>query len=82
MKDRSKTAKAVRKLLAALVGFPILIVGLILIPLPGPGVLVCALGLLILSTEFDWAKRHLDKAKAWLQRAIAKSKPSSDKNKS
>lgn len=60
MKIQLKLAK---RLLVSLLGFPILLIGLILIPLPGPGVLVSALGLLVLSTEFDWARMGLEKAK-------------------
>lgn len=60
MKIQLKLAK---RFLVSLLGFPVLLIGLILIPLPGPGVLVSALGLLILSTEFDWARTGLEKAK-------------------
>lgn len=52
-----------RKVGVALVGFPLLILGLILIPLPGPGLLVSALGLAVLSLEFEWAERHLNTVK-------------------
>lgn len=48
--------------------------GLLLVPLPGPGWLVVFLGLTILGTEFAWAKRmsafvkhQLDRFWAWLQ---------------
>lgn len=63
-------AKAVKKFIIAIIGFGILIIGLVLIPLPGPGILVTVLGLLILSWEFAWAERQLDKAKT-AQRKIA-----------
>jgi uncharacterized protein (TIGR02611 family) len=42
------------------------VIGLILVPLPGPGWLVVFLGLAILGTEFHWARR----VAAWLKRAL------------
>ncbi|MGC5172335.1 TIGR02611 family protein [Microbacterium sp. DT81.1] len=42
------------------------IIGLLLVPLPGPGWLVVFLGLAILGTEFHWAKR----VAAWLKRTL------------
>ena len=53
----------IRKVIVSLIGFPLLGIGIILIPLPGPGVLVSLLAFFILSLEFDWAERYFDKAK-------------------
>lgn len=69
-----KTTSLVRKLVIALIGFPIIVVGIILIPLPGPGILICLLGLIILSLEFDWAKRYADKAKGYLRKLLENGK--------
>ncbi len=55
--------KRAKKIGVAIVGWPVLIVGLIMIPYPGPGWVTVFLGLGILSTEFDWAKRLLQYAK-------------------
>lgn len=48
------------------------VIGLLLVPLPGPGWLVVFLGLAVLGTEFRWArriavwlKRQLDRFWAW-----------------
>ena len=41
-------------------------IGLLLVPLPGPGWLVVFLGLAVLGTEFRWAKRIA----AWLKRQL------------
>ena len=38
--------------------------GIVLIPLPGPGLVVCFLALLVLSSEFEWAAKYYDKARA------------------
>lgn len=54
-----------------IVGGLIMILGLALVPLPGPGWLIVFLGLGILATEFAWAERLLDfgrrTLKAWLR---------------
>lgn len=58
-----KAQQTFRKALIGLAGFLLLLVGIILIPLPGPGLLVCFLALLLLSKEFDWASKHADNVK-------------------
>lgn len=45
------------------VGTVVLLVGLVTIPYPGPGWLTVFLGLAILATEFEWAKRLLHYAR-------------------
>lgn len=52
----------IRKIVVGIIGFPLLLVGLILVPLPGPRVLVSLVGFFILSFEFDWASKGLRKA--------------------
>jgi uncharacterized protein (TIGR02611 family) len=53
-------AKRIAKMVA---GFLLLGIGIVLLPLPGPGWLVIALALGVLSTEFEWARRLLDRLK-------------------
>ena len=48
-----------RKVLAVVIGFPLLLIGLVMIPLPGPGLPIVVAGLFVLSLEFEWARRHL-----------------------
>ena len=62
----------------AIVGLGVVAIGLLLVPFPGPGWLVVFVGLGILATEFAWAKRLLNFAKAkvrgwteWLSRQSA-----------
>ena len=47
----------------------IIALGIVLLPLPGPGWLIIFAGLFVLSTEFEWAERLLefarDKVQAW-----------------
>lgn len=63
-----KTKKALRKIMVGLIGFPLLVLGIILVPLPGPGVLVSLVAFFILSLEFTWAERGLQESKAILQK--------------
>jgi len=57
------TLNSVKKLIVAVIGFTILIIGIFMIVLPGPAFIVIPLGLAILATEFVWAKKWLDKVK-------------------
>jgi uncharacterized protein (TIGR02611 family) len=45
----------------ALFGFLVVLVGLAMLVLPGPGLLVIAIGLGILALEFVWAERLLER---------------------
>jgi uncharacterized protein (TIGR02611 family) len=47
------------RIVVAIVGLVIVVLGLIMVPLPGQGWLVVILGLAVLASEFDWAKRLL-----------------------
>ena len=49
-----------------ILGGTLSVIGLLLVPLPGPGWLVVFLGLAVLGTEFAWAKRIA----AWLKRQL------------
>jgi uncharacterized protein (TIGR02611 family) len=48
------------KILVALFGLAVIITGLILVPLPGPGWLIVVLGLALLGTEFPPAQKLHD----------------------
>ena len=54
-------------MVVAIIGFAIIITGLALIPLPGPGWLIVFAGLAVLSTEFAWAERLLHYARSKVQ---------------
>jgi uncharacterized protein (TIGR02611 family) len=56
----------------AVVGGFLVVAGIALLVLPGPGWLVIFLGLGILATEFVWAERLLNKAKEKAQQAKSK----------
>lgn len=63
--DRLKLHRA-PKLVVAVVGGSVVLVGFALVVLPGPAILVIPLGLAILATEFLWARRWLKRARALL----------------
>lgn len=46
-----------RRLAVAVAGTTIVLVGLVLVPLPGPGWAIVFSGVALLSTEFTWAER-------------------------
>jgi hypothetical protein len=52
-----------KRVAVTIAGFTVVIVGLILVPLPGPGWLIVFAGLAILATEYVWAQRLLSYAK-------------------
>jgi uncharacterized protein (TIGR02611 family) len=63
------------RIAVAVIGLAVLAVGIIAIPYPGPGWAIVFVGLAILATEFDWARRLLaytreryDKVMAWFRR--------------
>ena len=53
----------VRKFFVVLLGIPVLLLGLVMLVTPGPGIPVLIAGLAILSIEFEWAQRHVDRLK-------------------
>jgi tellurite resistance protein TerC len=53
-----------KRLIIAVVGFTVLLIGVALLVLPGPALLVIPVGLAILATEFMWARRLLARVKA------------------
>ncbi len=64
----TKNKKRIKKVFVAVTGFTILLVGIILIVLPGPATLVIPAGLAVLATEFVWAENLLNKIKSKLKR--------------
>lgn len=53
----------IRKIILAIIGFTVLIIGIAMIVLPGPAFVVIPIGLGILATEFIWARKLLKKLK-------------------
>lgn len=57
-----------KRAVVAVIGFTVLLIGLAMVVLPGPAFVVIPLGLAILATEFVWARRLLEKARATIAR--------------
>ena len=53
-----------RKLIAGVVGLTILLIGVVMIILPGPAFIMIPLGLAVLATEFAWARRAIRRARS------------------
>jgi uncharacterized protein (TIGR02611 family) len=62
-------AAPLRRLIIALIGGTVLLIGIALIVLPGPAFIVIPIGLAILATEFAWAQRAVARARALVARA-------------
>jgi uncharacterized protein (TIGR02611 family) len=56
-----KTLRQAKRIVVIVVGFTILLAGIVMIVTPGPAVVVIPIGLGILATEFVWAKNLLNK---------------------
>ena len=66
-----EASPVVRKIVIAILGGSVLLVGVAMIFLPGPAFVVVPLGLAILATEFAWARNYLLKARDLFNRARA-----------
>ena len=62
-----------KKFFIALIGGTVVLTGVAMLVLPGPGVPVIAGGLAILATEFIWAQRALRNAKGTVAKVRRKS---------
>ena len=63
------------RIVVGVVGLVIVVIGLILVPFPGPGWLVVFLGLAIWASEFEWAHKLLRIAKHTLKEWTERLKP-------
>lgn len=69
--DANPATRLLWRIAVAVVGGAVVVLGLILIPYPGPGWLVVFGGLAILATEFEWARRLLTFARGYYDRWVA-----------
>lgn len=51
-------------------GFLIIIIGIIMLPLPGPGTLIIFLGVTVLAIEFEWAREISTQGEQFLERIV------------
>ncbi len=57
------TLKQAKRVAMIVIGFTIVLLGVVMIALPGPGVVIIGLGLTMLGTEFVWARRLMKRFK-------------------
>ena len=77
----SKLPHPVRWLLVMVIGFVLLIMGLVMMVTPGPGLLFIFFGLSILALEIKWARELNQQGMQGLERLVAKLKQIFNRNK-
>ncbi len=65
-----KLPHPVRWIVAATVGVTLLVLGIVFLILPGPGIPLIIAGLAILATEFTWAEILLNRTKHHVNKAV------------
>lgn len=55
--------RTLRRIIVGVIGGTVVLIGIALLVLPGPAFIVIPLGLLILGSEFAWARRLLRRAR-------------------
>jgi hypothetical protein len=63
-----------RRIIVSIVGGIVLLAGLAMVVLPGPAFVVIPLGLAILASEFEWARRYMKKARDLFRKMRKKKK--------
>ena len=58
-----KTVLQVKRFFKIVIGFTLLLLGVVMLVTPGPGWVAIGLGLALLAAEFVWARRLLDRIK-------------------
>lgn len=64
----------VRKLMIGVIGTTILLIGIALTILPGPAFIVIPIDLGILATEFIWARRIIERGRAYVNKIRGRAK--------
>lgn len=70
--EKTRSVGRIKKLVIALMGGTVFIVGLALLVLPGPGIPIILAGLAILAQEFIWAQRMMRQANGVVAKAEGK----------
>jgi len=76
-----KTIRQAKRVIIIIIGFTVLLIGIFMIFLPGPGLVVIPLGLLILASELAWARVLLNQVKERINN-MKTSKPGNRKRNS
>lgn len=65
-------ARSTKLIVISVIGFGLIAVGLVLLVVPGPGLLLIAAGLAVLATEYVWARSALGWTKRRARRATGR----------
>ncbi|MDP1819258.1 MAG: PGPGW domain-containing protein [Acidimicrobiales bacterium] len=68
--------KSTKRIVVLVIGLALVVGGIVLLVLPGPGLLLIIAGLAVLASEFAWAERLLDRAKEQANKAKDKAQKS------
>ena len=63
--------QAVKRWSLMILGWLLLLVGIVALPLPGPGAMIILLAMIVLATQYEWAERRLDGVKRWALQGAA-----------
>ena len=66
------TIQTARRIVVAVTGTTLLLLGVAMIVLPGPAILILPAGLAVLATEFAWARRWLIELRHGSREALQK----------
>ena len=69
----SSTINRAKRLIKIVVGMTVLVIGILMIVLPGPAVVVIPIGLMILATEFVWSRKLMERFQERLKKIAKKS---------
>ncbi len=70
---RMPGGKAAKRIVLEGAGWTLVVVGVILMPLPGPGLLIVLGGVALLARQYDWAERNLTRVRLRALREAARS---------
>lgn len=68
------SVRQARRLVIAVIGTTVLLLGIALIVLPGPAFIVIPVGLAILAVEFAWARRLLHRVRRGISETLRNSR--------
>jgi uncharacterized protein (TIGR02611 family) len=64
--------RSTKRIVITLVGFVLVLAGLVMMITPGPGLLVIVAGFAVLATEYAWARHWLERSRAQAHRTRQK----------
>ena len=70
MSEKQGRLRTIRKFIVTILGVTVIFFGLVLMVLPGPGLVVAAFGVAILGLEYGWAKRLASRMRGAIEKAL------------